>query len=99
MKLNNKCIALSVFAFSSSAFADLTLPATVDVLALNGKQISESSSLNLPEGRNQLVIQYVERLRKGSDRKRYKSKPYVTYINVNNVDDNATISHRFFPGL
>ena len=101
MKLNNNKLrttifALSVSAFSLSALADLTVPGTVDILALNGKKIEGMQTLSLSEGRNQLVIRYTQVLRQGSKQKRYQSKPYVTVIDVVNSDDEMEITHRYF---
>ncbi|PWI34801.1 hypothetical protein DI392_00515 [Vibrio albus] len=97
MKLMIKIVTLSALILSSSlSAADLTLPRTVDVLAVNGKAVKETQSLNLSQGHNQVVIRYVESLRNGSGKKRFQSKPLVTFIDVENASDQLNISHKYF---
>ncbi|KUJ00440.1 YccT family protein [Vibrio sp. MEBiC08052] len=60
--------------------AELTLPGSVELLALDGQKVNHTSELKLPEGKHQLVFRYEESLRFGSRNKKYQSTPLIVSI-------------------
>lgn len=81
---------------SFSAFAGLSLPQSVDLLAVNGKKVKETRSIELPTGDNQLVIRYSQVLKDGSARKMFESKPLVVTVTVADSNQDMAISHKQF---
>ncbi len=81
---------------SVSSAAELTLPHTVQVLAVNGKGVDSDTLKNLPVGDNQIVVEYSERLRDGSSHRTYASKPLIFTIDVKKADDQLELSHKRF---
>lgn len=60
--------------------AELTLPGSVELLALDGQKVNHTGELKLPEGKHQLVFRYEESLRFGSRNKKYQSTPLIVSI-------------------
>ncbi|MDG3088243.1 DUF2057 family protein [Vibrio hannami] len=76
--------------------AELSVPRTVDVLAINGVQVKEKEHYTLNAGENQLVIRYAQVLKKGSLKKQFESKPYVVSVSVINQSSDYRITHKRF---
>lgn len=96
-----KLLAMSLIAFSPLTFsAFLDLPNSVELMALNGVKQDSTEVLNsLPNGVNQLVIQYSADLADGSRTKTYTTKPLVFQFAVDNATDNYKLSHKAFYNL
>ncbi|SHF75274.1 DUF2057 domain-containing protein [Vibrio gazogenes] len=60
--------------------AELTLPRSVELLALDGQKVAHTAVLQLPEGKHQFVFRYEESLRFGSRKKKYQSMPLIVSI-------------------
>ncbi|SIO94301.1 YccT family protein [Vibrio spartinae] len=74
---------LGVFAGSFSCLtlaAELTLPRSVELLALDGQKVEHTEVLELPKGKHQFVFRYEESLRFGSRKKKYQSTPLIVSI-------------------
>ncbi|ASA56350.1 DUF2057 domain-containing protein [Vibrio gazogenes] len=68
-------------SFSCAALAaELTLPRSVELLALDGQKVAHTAVVKLPEGQHQFVFRYEESLRFGSHKKKYQSTPLIVSI-------------------
>ncbi len=83
LKLFNRSLYLILSFFSVSVLAaELTLPGSVALLALDGKKNHQSGVLTLPEGKHQLVFRYEEALRFGTRKKKYQSSPLIVSVQL-----------------
>jgi uncharacterized protein YccT (UPF0319 family) len=80
-----------------SQAAELELPYSLDVLAVNGKKVTDKSALgDLPVGKQQIVIRYTDTLKDGSKEKLLSSKAYVLDLDIKQATDSFSLSHKKF---
>ncbi|MDW6091974.1 DUF2057 family protein [Vibrio rhizosphaerae] len=60
--------------------AELSLPGSVALLAVDGQKVEHTQMIQLPGGTHQFVFRYEESLRYGSRKKKYQSTPLVVFI-------------------
>ncbi|WNJ96080.1 DUF2057 domain-containing protein [Vibrio ruber] len=74
-------VGVLVASFAGTTFAaELTLPGSVELLALDGQKVDHTNTLKLSEGQHQLVFRYEESLRFGTRNKKYQSTPLIVSI-------------------
>ncbi|MDC0609979.1 DUF2057 domain-containing protein [Vibrio sp.] len=91
-------ITLALFLASVCHAANLTIPNTVELMALNGQKLKltiEKNEVEVHSGQNEIVYRYVEVLKDGSKQRKYQSAPLVSLIDVPENED-LTLSHKAF---
>jgi uncharacterized protein YccT (UPF0319 family) len=88
MKLLRMVLSLFVICYIPLSFAGVVIEATdgVKILAINEKLNVDADSVEGTIGQNQIVLQYVKRLKDGSKQKVYRSSPFVMKFNLENGD-------------
>lgn len=77
--------------------ATLNTPFHIELLALNGQEQKDKSTLDsLKVGNHQMVIRYIETLKSGSKYELFSSPPYVLELSVENDGDEFNFTHRNF---
>lgn len=87
---------LAICSWGVSHAATLNFPNTVELMAVNGQKVKiNGHSIELHEGKNEVVYRYAEVLKNGSNKRKYQSDPLVSVFDVPQNGD-ITVSHRKF---
>ncbi|UJF19214.1 DUF2057 domain-containing protein [Vibrio sp. SS-MA-C1-2] len=79
----------------STMAAEIILPNSVNLMALDGKKLKDKDQLaDLAAGSHQLIIEYSQPLKRGSAKSSYTSDPLIWNIDVN--EGSYKLSHKYF---